>query len=252
LERVVSEHSRRYDLVVYYVGPRTRRQLRRFKENGNWPRLIIRDLPGQMAQEKPHRRLAGREPEPWEVDILSRISEQGAVPIDQLARFMHCGQSEMRKVVKEFSRQNYATCASLIAGEPDWVWLKEPGNRFSGTTLTCLKPKIGGLPILRTLNELRLQLEGEGEWLSRRRLAREFGPHASVPDAAVKSEGSRAAILVRFDNRRFDQFASRLQRFGQVFDSVRCFCASPVVSSRLELLRQTTDSAWLAIEKLPQ
>jgi hypothetical protein len=252
LERVVTEHSERYDLVIYYVGPRTRRQLRRFKDSGNWPRLLVHDLPGQMVQEKCRPRPPGREPEPWEVDILRLVSEQGAIPIDQLARFMQCGEAEMRKIVDEFARQNYANSASLIASEPDWVWLKEAGNRLSGTTLNCLKPKIGGLPILRTLNELRLQLQSEGEWLSRRRLVREFGPYASVPDAVLNREASRAAILVRFDNRQFDRFASRLQRYAQTFDSVTCFCASQVVSRRLEGLRKSTDSNWLAIEKLPQ
>lgn len=254
LERVLTEHSRRYDLVIYYVGPRTRRQLTRVKESGNWPRLVIRDAPGHPAKERClHRRLPAREPEPWEAKILSLVSEQGAVPIDQLARFTGRGETEVRKIVREFCRQHYAASASLIAGEPDWVWLKEAGNRFSGTTLRCLEPKIGGLPILRTLNELRLQLEGQSgaEWVSRRRLVKEFGQHASIPDAVLRANGSRTAIVVRLDSRHFDEFAKRLEHFSQIFDAVRCFCGNEIVSSRLELLRVRTNSNWLAIEKLP-
>lgn len=251
LEQVVSEHSRRYDLVVYYVGPRTCRQLAGLKENGSWPRLVVRNLPGQIVEQKCRRRLPGREPEPWEVDILRLVSEQGAVPIDQLARFIQREEPETLKIVREFAHLNYATSASLIAGAPDWVWLKEAGNRFSGTTLTCLKPKIGGLPILRIVNELRLQLEDEGEWLSKRRLVREFGQYASIPDAVLRAKDSHTAIVVRRDNRHFDEFASRLQRFGQIFDSVSCFAASSVVAHRLQLLRETTNSHWLSIEELP-
>jgi hypothetical protein len=251
LERVVSEHHRRYDLVVYYVGPRTRRQLRRFKEGGNWPRLQIRDLPGQPVLEKCRPRPPGREAEPWEVDILRLVSEQGAVPMDQLSRFMKREEAETLKIVQEFAHLNYATSASLIAAEPDWVWLKEAGNRFAETRLCCMKPKIGGLPNLRTLNELRLQLEGDGEWMSRRQLMRECGPHASVPDAVLRTDGSRAAILVRFDNRQFARFAKRIQGFSGTFDSVTCYCANRIVSRRLEHLRNSTESSWLTIEQLP-
>lgn len=41
---ILSEHSDRYDAVVYFCAPKTHRFMSRVKESGHWPKLVIRHL----------------------------------------------------------------------------------------------------------------------------------------------------------------------------------------------------------------
>ena len=45
-----------------------------------------------------------RAPEPWEFELLRLIAEQGAIPFDQLARFLGADAGQAASVVKHLTR----------------------------------------------------------------------------------------------------------------------------------------------------
>ncbi len=254
LRRVIAQHSDRYDAVIYYVGLRTRKKLLALKEDGRWPKLIVREVPGLFSPARTRPRFPKREAEPWETEALTLISEQGAIPIDQLARFLGRTEFETEEVVDEFVRQNYAGRESMLADKPDWVWVKNAGAHCCGSTLVCRKPLLGGLMRMRALNELRLRFGCErpgAQWISRRRLKRDYGQYADLPDSVVEEDGARHAILVRFHNRHFGDLERKLESCQKDFDSVICFCASETVRRRMSALQARDPSLHLAIEDLP-
>ena len=254
LRRVVAEHSARYDAVSYYVGSRTRKPLIALKRDEGWPTVRVRDVPGVSQVPPKWGRPADREPAKWERKILRLISEQGAVPIDQLCDFLQRGEAETLAIVDEFERQRYAERESLLAGQSDWVWLKKMGHRFSATSLACPKPSIGGLPKIRVLNALRLLLAGQSSgtrWVSKRMLRQELGRYAILPDSVVERGGLRQAILVRFNNREFDALEGRIKSFHRSFDSVICYCANEAVRRRMAALPGQMPSLDLTVEDFP-
>lgn len=252
LRRVLTEHCARYDGVHYYCGPRTRKQLSSLKRLEGWPKLLVRDLPQRAVARKQRARFPEREPTPREKQVLRLISEQGAVPLDQLTRFLGPERSRVSEIIEEFQRQNYARCDTLLSGEPDWVWLKTAGSRFAGTSLDCWSPRVGGLPRIRILNELRLHLEGaEARWLSKRLLRREFGRYAILPDAVLEEGEARRAILFRSDNRDFASVKRRIEAFHGSFDSVVCVCGSAAVAERMAAFGERHSSYQLVISRLP-
>lgn len=255
LRKVVSEHSSRYDAVLYFCGLRTRKRLAAIEADGRWSKLVVQDLPGLPTPTKRRGHYPAREPLPREEKILRLISEQGAIPMDQLCRFMKAGAEEALEIVEEFERQSYAKRASFLAGEPEWVWLKKAGNRFSGTTLECARPRIGALGQLRAFNELRLRFgeTGSGDrWLSKRQLRRAFGRYAMVPDAAIESGSSRKALMLRTHNRNFASVEERIEALDKAFDSVLFLCGSQLVLRRMEAFLAEHPSYALELASFPQ
>jgi hypothetical protein len=180
------------------------------------------------------------------------LSEQGAVPIDQLARFLNRDRHRTMGLVEEFQRQNYARCESVLAGDADWVWLSKAGNRYSRTGLRCFEPRLGALPQIRALNELRLRARAEypeAAWVSKRGLVREFGQYALIPDASLELNGNRQAILVRFHNRHFGDLEGRIESLRTSFASITVYCANPTVRERMLALGEPEPS--LVIKDLP-
>jgi hypothetical protein len=199
-------------------------------------------------------RAADREPTKREQKILKLISEQGAIPIDQLCEFLGRGEVETMGIVDEFVRQRYAERESLLADQSDWVWLKKMGHRFSATSLACPKPSIGALPRIRVLNALRLLHVGpssEARWISKRMLRRELGRYAVLPHAVLERGGRRHAILVRFHNREFAGLERRIESFHPSFDSVVCYSANEAVRHRMAGLPRRMPSLDLTVEDLP-
>lgn len=254
LRRVVAEHSARYDAVLYYVGLRTRKPLMALKRDEGWRNLSVRDAPGVSPVAFKRGRPADREPAKWERKILTLISEQGAVPIDQLCDFLKRDKAETLGIVDEFERQRYAERESLLADQSDWVWLKKMGHRFSASSLACPKPSIGALPRIRVLNALRLSLVADfsrAHWVSKRKLRQAFGRYAVLPDAVLERRGRRHAILVRFNNREFAALERRIESFHRSFDSVICYSANEAVRSRMATLPDRMPSLDLTVEDFP-
>lgn len=71
--------------------------------------------------------------QPWEQQLLRLVSEQGAVPLDQLARFLDVEEAQAARMGWHLVDRGLAVCRPVLHGEPPWLWPTFRGNRASGT-----------------------------------------------------------------------------------------------------------------------
>ena len=249
LRWIIAEHSTRYNAVVYFCSPQALGLLQRIEEEGNFPKLFVRALPGwTAARPKPKDAKAPStsvrprrgEPKPEEIPILGLIAEQGAIPLDQLAGFLDCKLDKAKQLAKHLQEEGLIRRERFFAKEPDWVWLSKRGARFSSTGLSAPKPSIGALPLMRATNDIRIWLTRrapEVRWVSRRLLLRERGRNASVPRALVETEGERHAIEVHLAPSPESRLEQRIWRRCAEYDAVVCFC-TPKAGRQLERLKE--------------
>ena len=98
-------------------------------------------LAGRLGGGRPARnRPVLRGPEPWEFELLRLIAEQGAIPFDQLARFLGADAGQAESVVKHLTEVGYADYGRFLHDEPHWAWLSCRGARLSGTGFRPNRP----------------------------------------------------------------------------------------------------------------
>ena len=140
-----------------------------------------------------------RVPEQWELGVLRLISEQFALPFDQLARFLGCGEEQAERVAKHLTKVGYADHGRFLFDEPHWIWLTGRGNQLAGTDFGLWRLAIGGMHRMRAVNEIRLHIEKrapQARWICARSLMREQGRLGPQLHAVVEIGGERHAILV--------------------------------------------------------
>lgn len=259
VRRIIAEHSARFDAVVYFCSPRVLALLERIEEETENGKLFVRALPGWTSSPpKPKRkgtsvRPRRGEPRPDDIPILDLISEQGAIPIDQLARFLNCKLDKAKRTVKRFDEEGLVRREKPLVGEPEWIWLSKRGARFSTTDLSAPRPKIGSLALMRATNEVRLEItkaNPEIGWVSRRVLLREHGRNASVPKAVVEVGDECHAIEIRLNIGPEAKVLEQIQRRLYDFDAAVYFCA-PRAQAQVERLRKEWGWRNLVARALP-
>jgi hypothetical protein len=142
-------------------------------------------------------------PQPWEQRLLRLVSEQGAIPFDQLARFLAIEERQAARVGWHLAERGFATCRPVLHGEPPWLWLNSRGSRLSGTGLAHFKPTGHALTRIRAVNEVRLHITTRApaaRWICGRVVRREQGFRGAAPQAVVEVDGERHALVVRPGN----------------------------------------------------
>jgi DNA-binding MarR family transcriptional regulator len=274
LRLVIASHSNRYDAVLYFCSPQTRNLLEETRELGCWPKLVVRDVPGlervlttrsrgfgvplreapapKHLPGRPRRKLP-RPPQPWEREVLHLICEQGAIPIDQLARFLGCEAEAGERIAEHLCEAKFAKRGQLLAGEPEWTWLTEGGTRLSEAGFKAYLPAPGALARLRAINEVRLQVTRsapQARWIGWRTLRRELRGAGQIPNAVVEIGGERHAIEVELARRPKEDAARMIAHRSASYDAVACFC-TPRMRRFYERLQ--TENHWpkLVIRSLP-
>lgn len=275
LRSILASHSRRYDAVVYFCSPQTRGLLEEVRRRERWPKLLVRDVPGLRpiletnsrgfgvplrAPPAPKRvpwaspRKRPRQPQSWERDVLALICEQGAIPIDQLARFLACDRDPAQDLGEHLREAGFARTARLLAAEPEWIWLSEGGTRLSQTGLRPYLPTPGALARLRAINEVRLRVEGgpsEVRWIGWRSLRRELRGVGRIPNAVVEVGEERHAIEVELSRKEKEDAAAMIAHRSVNYDAVICFCTDEM---RRFYERLAAHNHWpkLLIRALPE
>lgn len=262
LRVVIAQHSFRYDAVVYLCSRVVARYMKRQGLLEEFPLLVIRPLLDDVRDVRPdgfglraapevavgRRSVIRGEVGSREVGVLRLISEQGLIPMDQLARFLGCEEELAGATMSEFVERGLVKRACPLADEPDWVWLTPLGCELSETGLAALYPKVGSLPRARAINEVRLQLPDRlsGGWTSARVLRRLLGQAAPRPAAVVDVDGELHAIEVALTKR---DFKSLIRRRCADYDVVMVFCAPAAYGCVTRLARS---GGWpnLVVRKL--
>ena len=142
-----------------------------------------------------------RSPEPWEYELLRLLAEQAAMPFDQFARFIECGEEQAARVAKHLTKAGYADYGRILMHEPHWVWLTNRGARISGMDFRATPPPVGAMARMRAVNEVRLYIARrapEARWICGRSIIREQGRRGHRPSAVVEIDGERHAIVVKY------------------------------------------------------
>lgn len=175
------------------------------------------------------RRPVLRQPERWEFELLRLLSEQQAVPFDQLSRFIGCEAAQATRVAKHLFKSDFADYGRILHDEPHWAWLTSRGARLSGTGFASGPPKVGAMARMRAVNEVRLHIAErapEARWICGRSVIREQGRQGRRPNAVVEIGRERHAILVKHGIRQ-SEWRERdiLESLMRGYDAVIAFCA---------------------------
>ncbi len=200
------------------------------------------------------RRAVLRAPEPWEFELLRLIAEQGAIPFDQLARFLGCEEAPAARVAKHLFKAGFADYGRFLYDEPPWVWLSGRGMRLSGTGFTYLRPRVGAMARMRAVNEIRLHIAArapKARWLCARSVVREQGKRGHRPNAVVEIGRERHALLTCLRVQPQERTRAIVETHMARYDAVIAF-AKPAPRRLLERLAQENHWPKLVVRTLPK
>jgi hypothetical protein len=272
LEAIVAQHSARYDAVVYFCAPVTFTDFKQRRLEERYPRLFTcclvenhRNIGKEEFRDPADERTGGvgrkRDPEEWEVALIDLLNEQGGIPDDQWPRFLRCSKVQAEKLAAHLLEAGFVKRAQPEEEGSGWLFLGTRGARFSTVDAAAQLPTLGGLPLLRAQNEVRLQIlereEGELEWTSGRVLRRERGKEGSLPYAvAVERVGSdRRRVSYAIDVRLnliddLDKLYARYRLRAEEHDWVVWYCA-PQARSLARKLKEEMDCKRLVVRTIP-
>jgi hypothetical protein len=204
---------------------------------------------GPAARDRPPL----RRPERWEFELLRLIAEQGAIPFDQLARFIGCEPGQAARVARHLFKSGYADYGRTLHAEPHWIWLTGRGVRLSGTGFHYRAPKVGAMARMRAVNEVRLYIHRrapEARWICGRSVVREQGLRGYRPNAVVEIGRERHAILVKLKSQQPPREIDILETHMARHDAVIAFCRP---KPRRLLERLASDHHWprLVVRDVP-
>jgi transposase len=266
LEHKISAIEAEYDLVVYFATAAVCRWFRQLGLEDRHPRLVLREITkASSALTRPDWRVAGDpppgggprrpalEPSEFDVSVLRLVAEQGAVPMDQLAEFLDLSDAEVEGLVWTYLRAGLVRRARPIPAEPAWVWLARRGMAAAGWRLSIASPRVGGLQMLRAVNEVRLLVAGSPgvRWVGSRQLRRELGRKGSLPKALVELGEERHAIDVWLSSpAERSSMVERLRSREADHDVVVWFYSGRAASA-VEQFAESCGSAKLVVRPLP-
>ncbi|HVC07360.1 MAG TPA: hypothetical protein VND98_07250 [Solirubrobacterales bacterium] len=193
-------------------------------------------------------------PESWELELLRLLSEQQAIPFDQLARFLDCEQEQAVRVAKHLTKFGYGDYGRFLTDEPHWVWPTWRGMRLSGMGFRADPPRVGAMARMRAVNEVRLHISrrapGAG-WICSRSVVREQGVRGYRPNAVVEIGTERHALLVRLRVADQQRTISILETHMARYDAVIAF-ANPRPRALLERLKAEHHWPKLVIRPIPR
>jgi hypothetical protein len=264
VELVIAEHSARYDAVVYFCNRAVEKQFRRWALGERHPKLLVRRLPGPLYDPsgclvaekdlRPEAQPTPIPPSPAGIAVLDLLSEQRAVRVDHLFGLLDGKIAEIGPLIDELFEGGMIRRQVILAGEPEWLWPTFRGSRFFTTGLKAPPLKTGALPMLRIMNEVRIEIESaypDSRWLSRRILQRGQGRSSRAPKAAVVSETEHCAIEVELRSKPKHELARKFDYLNFHFDSVICFC-SPIARDLLERMKAREGWSTLSVRDLPE
>ncbi len=188
-------------------------------------------------------------------ELLQLVSEQRAIRLDQLARFVDRRPSEARRVVERLARDGYVKQQRFLVAEPDpWVWLTRRGEGVSDAGYFYCEPKVGVLAHTAATNEVRLAVAKKHprtKWVSERALWRREGRSGRhLADGELKLAGKRHAIEVELTRKWPKRVATIVGELRERYDVVDYYC-TPTTRRVVEVAQQEFGFTNVRIHDLP-
>jgi DNA-binding Lrp family transcriptional regulator len=195
-----------------------------------------------------------REPRAEDAAALRLLSEQGAIPLDQLARFIEASLGEAVALVQRLDRAGYLEHRRFLIRDHPWFWLSRRGVKVAATGFSYKAPDVAILAHRRAINEIRLYL-GErapaGRWLCERQVLRQRDPRDHLPDAVFEIDGERHAIEAELSHKGQREIRLILAKHSNRYDAVVYFCGPRTYRM---MRRVQADGRWpkLIVRPLPR
>jgi hypothetical protein len=248
---IAVDRTERYDRVMYYCSPVVARLLQRVPGFSEHPQITVHEFFKDSRKVKnfqwvwsptsgPGETGLYRQPQPWEVEILRLVSEQGAMSIDHLARFLECNLDSAQRIADYLDEAGFLNQGRGPLADPNWVWVTKSGGRLAGTGLRHYEPTTTSTMFLSLANEARLHVaerDWNVHWWSMR-LLRRGAERLDVPTAIVEADDEQNAIEIESKRRSRAELIEKYDRRCREFHAVALFCSARRVPTFEQLKRE--------------
>ena len=205
----------------------------------------------QVARSSSRRQ---REHSPLERSTLRLLSEQVAIPLDQLARFTCATLGDTVAIVQSLEEDGCIEHRRFLVLDHPWFWPSRRGSRLAGTGFPYKVPDVAMLAHRRAVNEIRLHLAGrapQGRWLCERTVCRQRDPSEHLPDAVFEIGGERHAIEAELSHKGQREVRIIVAQHSNYYDAVLYFCGSQTYNL---MKRVQAEGRWpkLIVRRVPQ
>ncbi len=207
-----------------------------------------------QAKGKGKRGSRYREPSAAEVAVLRLLSEQGAMPLDQLARFIEVDLGRAMAVVAGLEAAGCIKYRRYLVKDYPWFWPSSRGLQFAATGFSANAPTVAGLAHRRGIHDVCLYLRRrapQGRWICERRVRRMRDERDHLPDGVFEIGGERHAIEVELSCKGSDEILQILAEHSDRYDAVVYFCG-PDTHGFMERVRKKGNWPKLVIRHLSE
>jgi DNA-binding Lrp family transcriptional regulator len=195
-----------------------------------------------------------RDSDSSDVAVLRLLSEQVAIPLDQLARFLGVGLAEVVSRGRAFEDSGWIEHRRFLVRDYPWFWLSCRGARVAATGFPYRVPDVSSLAHRRALNEIRLHLADrapQGRWLCERIVYRQRDPRDRIPDAIFEIDGERHAIEAELSPKANREIRPIVAQHSNRYDAVLYFCGRGTYNL---MKRVQAEGRWpkLVVRRLPE
>jgi hypothetical protein len=186
--------------------------------------------------------------------VLRLLSEQGAIPLDQLARFLGGSLADAVGVVQGLDEAGCIEHKRFLVRDHPWFWPSRRGAQLAGTGFHYALPDVAMLAHRRAVNEIRLHLEERaprGRWLCERAVFRRRDPEDHLPDGVFEVDGERHAIEAELSRKGHREIRLIVAQHSNRYHAVIYFCGSRSYSLMKGL---QAEGCWpkLVVRRLPE
>ena len=187
-------------------------------------------------------------------EALRLLSEQAAIPLDQLARLLGVSLASAVRIVQRLDESGLAESRRFLVRDYPWLWPSRRGARLAGTGFPYAVPDVAILAHRRAVNEVRLYLAErapEGRWVCERTVFRRRDPEEHLPDAVFEIDDERHAIEAELTRKRDRDIHAIVAQHSDRYDAVLYFCGPRTYSL---LKRLQAEGRWpkLVVRRLPE
>jgi DNA-binding Lrp family transcriptional regulator len=186
--------------------------------------------------------------------VVRLLAEQGAIPFDQLARFLGVRRPKLVDLIRSLELAGCIEKHQFLVGDSCWFWPSNRGARLIKAPSRSREPTIRLLAHKRAVNEARLYLqrrEPKGHWICERDIRRSRNWTDHIPDGIFEVGGERHAIEAELSRKRHHEIRRIVAEHSNRFDAVLYFCAE----APFRLLKEVeAERRWpkLIVRRLPK
>ncbi|HET7054208.1 MAG TPA: MarR family transcriptional regulator [Solirubrobacterales bacterium] len=185
---------------------------------------------------------------------LRLLSEQAAIPLDQLARLLGLDLAQTVRLAQRLEEERLIETRRFLVRDYPWLWPSRRGATRAGTGFHYKAPDVAMLAHRRAVNEIRLHLAERaprGVWVCERAVFNRRDPEDHLPDAVFETDGERHAIEAELSRKTNRQIRQIVAQHSNRYDAVIYFCGPHPYNL---LKRVQAEGRWpkLIVRRLPE